>query len=192
MKAKQGSWVPHLKPWWLLVLAAGFSVFLLIGCQQASILSGASERSLSKASSATAAAAGFDEFGYNYTARVFVGAADGSDRMLDGMVWGDPTYANDHLVMKWSKAWDDARFHGGAWTPDAWVDNEWNGMVTGGSGETDHDKIIWVGSALESSPYWRDGGFAIWGEFEVILEQGVVGGVHSWLAHAVPTGYGSN
>lgn len=31
------------------------------------------------------------------------------------MVWGDPTYANDHLVMKWSKAWDDARFHGEPW-----------------------------------------------------------------------------
>jgi hypothetical protein len=51
---------------------------------------------------------GFDEFGYNYKARVFVGKADGVDRVLDGKVWGDPAYANDHLVMKWSKAWDDA------------------------------------------------------------------------------------
>jgi hypothetical protein len=55
---------------------------------------------------------GFDEFGYNYQARVFVGKADGVDRVLDNAVWGDPTYANDWLVMKWSKAWDDARFHG--------------------------------------------------------------------------------
>lgn len=192
MKTKQwlnGSRAPLLKPWWLFALVAGFSVFLLIGCQQASLLPNTSDQSLSKAA---AADKGFDEFGYNYTARIFVGAADGSDRILDGTVWGDPKYANDHLVMKWSKAWDDARFHGAPWTPDAWVDNEWNGMVTDGSGETDHDKIIWVGSTLESSPYWRDGGYAIWGEFEVILEQGVVDGVHSWLAHAVPTGYGSN
>jgi len=64
---------------------------------------------------------GFDEFGYNYKARVFVGRADGVDRVLDGKVWGDPTYANDWLVMKWSKAWDDARFHGAPWTPDAWL-----------------------------------------------------------------------
>jgi hypothetical protein len=62
-------------------------------------------------------------------ARVFVGKADGVDRALDGTVWGDSTYANDHLVMKWSKAWDDARFYGAPWTPDAWLDNEWNGAV---------------------------------------------------------------
>ena len=55
---------------------------------------------------------GFDEFGYNYQAMIFVGKADGVDRVLDGKVWGDLTYANDLLVMKWSKAWDDARFHG--------------------------------------------------------------------------------
>jgi hypothetical protein len=43
------------------------------------------------------AGGGFDEYGYNPTARNFVGAADGVDRNLDGTVWGDPTYANDHL-----------------------------------------------------------------------------------------------
>ena len=42
---------------------------------------------------------GFDQFGYNYKARIFVGAADGVDRSLDGRVWGDTTYANDHLVV---------------------------------------------------------------------------------------------
>ncbi len=57
---------------------------------------------------------GFDEFGYNYTARIFVGPADGVDRNLDGKVWGDPTYANDRLKMVWSKAWDDAKFNGSA------------------------------------------------------------------------------
>jgi hypothetical protein len=248
---------------------------------------------------------GFDEFGYNYQARVFVGKADGVDRVLDGAVWGDPTYANDHLVMKWSKAWDDARFHGAPWTPDAWEDNEWNGAVPGGSGEVWHYKIIWVGpiqnwdvrgtwnfaftctigcegtylhtmtiTTFDSStgefsgtgfyndnhayiwtvtgkvsgntfnftlvytglnqgytltgtgeissdgtkingtangpgqtftwtatttglaipnngPYWRDGGYRIWGEFEVIMDQGTAEGVHTWFAHAIPTGYGA-
>lgn len=135
---------------------------------------------------------GFDQFGYNYNARLFVASADGVDRSLDGAVWGDPTYANDHLVMKWSKAWDDARFHGAPWTPDAWVDNEWNGMLPDGSRTAEHVKIIWVGPDLESSQYWRDGGYAIWGEFEAILDQGMVNGQHMWWAHAQPAGYGGN
>ena len=135
---------------------------------------------------------GFDEFGYNYQARVFVGPADGVDRVSDGAVWGDPFYNNDHLVMKWSKGWDDARFHGAPWTPEAWEDNEWNGMVPGGSGEVWHYKIIWVGQDLETSPYWRDGGYAIWGQFEVILSQGTADGEHIWEAHAIPSGYGGN
>jgi hypothetical protein len=138
---------------------------------------------------------GFDQFGYNYKARIFVGSADGVDRNLDGTVWGDPTYANDHLVMKWSKAWDDARFHGAPWTPDAWLDNEWNGMFPGGSNSVWHYKIIWVGPELENSPYWRPGGYAIWGQFEVIMDQGIdpnIGPGHIWFAHALPTGYGGN
>lgn len=134
--------------------------------------------------------AGFDEFGYNYVAGIFVGSADGVDRVLDGKVWGDPTYANDHLVMKWSKAWDDARFHGADWTPEAWCNNEWNGMVEGGSGEVWHYKTVWVGPELEASPYWREGGYAIWGQFEVIMDQGTLEGIHYILAKANPCGYG--
>jgi hypothetical protein len=143
----------------------------------------------------TAAAAsvgkGYDEFGYNYQARTFVGKADGVDRVLDGTVWGDPTYANDHLVMKWSKAWDDARFNGAPWTPDAWCTNEWNGKVAGGSGEMETFKCIWVGPTLESSVYWRAGGYAIWGEFEAIMDKymGTPGGV-DWIAKATPNGLG--
>ena len=133
---------------------------------------------------------GFDEFGYNYNARVFVGPADGVDRSLDGAVWGDPTYAHDRLVMKWSKAWDKARFHGGEWNCNAWETNEWNGMVPDGSGETWHYKIVWVGSELEDSPCWRDGGYPIWGQFEVIMSHGTFANEHFWETHAIPTGFG--
>lgn len=133
---------------------------------------------------------GFDEFGYNYNARIFVGSADGVDRVLDGEVWGDPTYANDYLVMKWSKAWDDARFNGAPWTPDAWETNEWNGMVPGGSGEVWHYKIIWVGPALEKSPYWREGGYSIWGQFEVIMSQGIFENEHILEFLTSPNGFG--
>lgn len=138
------------------------------------------------------AAGGFDQFGYNYQARIFVGPADGVDRVLDGKVWGDPTYAKDRLVMKWSKGWDDARFNGAPWGPDAWETNEWNGAVPGGSGEVWHYKIIWVGPALQGSPYWREGGYPIWGQFEVIMDQGSSANEHFWYAHARPNGFGPN
>lgn len=133
---------------------------------------------------------GFDEFGYNYAAKIFVGRADGVDRNLDNAVWGDPTYANDHLVMKWSNAWDEARFNGQPWTCDAWTDNHWNGQVPGGSGEVWHYKIVWVGPELEQSPCWREGGYPIWGQFEVIFSQGTVGNEHFWEVHARAPGYG--
>lgn len=134
---------------------------------------------------------GFDEFGYNYGARIFSGAADGVDRNLDGTVWGDAAYGADHLVMKWSKAWDDARFGGAPWTSGAWVSNEWNGMKADGSKTTEHVKIIWVGPELENSPLWREGGYAIWGQFEAILDHGMVAGEHMWWTHAMPSGFGA-
>ncbi len=133
---------------------------------------------------------GFDEFGYNYGARLFSGPADGVDRTLDGTVWGDPLYAADHLVMKWSKGWDDARFGGAAWGPDAWCTNHWNGQVTGGSGETWHYLIVWVGPELQDSGYWRPGGYPIWGQFEVIFSHGTGPDSHFWETHATPTGLG--
>ncbi|HEY5489598.1 MAG TPA: hypothetical protein VIK25_00280, partial [Gemmatimonadaceae bacterium] len=83
---------------------------------------------------------GFDEFGYNRCARIFVGKADGVDNVLDGKVWGDPTYANDHLTMKWNAAWDACNAVGvadplrKAACTGAWTNNEWNGKVPGGSG----------------------------------------------------------
>lgn len=138
---------------------------------------------------------GFDEYGYNYQARIFVGPADGVDRNLDGTVWGDPTYANDHLVMKWSSAWDAARFDGEPWTPDAWCSNEWNGNVPGGSGEMETFKCVWVGfgpdGTEESSQYWRDGGYALWSGFEAIMDH-YAGQSGDWYAHAKPAGYGAS
>ncbi len=140
-----------------------------------------------------AIAGGFDQYGYNYNARLFEGKADGVDRNLDGTVWGDATYAKDHLVMKWSKAWDDARFNGGAWTTDAWTDNEWNGKVKGGSGAVWHYKIQWVGTCTDGE-YFDDGGYCVWGEFEVLMDQGSdpnLGDGHMWFAHAKSNGYGN-
>lgn len=141
------------------------------------------------ASPAMAAVKGFNDYGYNYTARIFNGPADGVDKTLDGKVWGDPTYANDQLVMKWSAAWDEG--NAGNWTADAWCTNHWNGDVPGGSGESEFYKIIWVGPELGNSPLWRDGGYAVWGQFEVIFDR-YLPSDHAleWFAKTTPAGLG--
>lgn len=140
------------------------------------------------------AAGGFNQFGYNYSAKIFSGPADGVDKKLDGKVWGDATYANDHLVMKWNQAWNDCNANGYD-NPDycagAWVINEWNGMMSDRSQWTEHVKIIWVGSARANSPYWVDGGYSIWGNYEAIQDQGMAPGhVRYVAAFAAPNGLG--
>lgn len=147
---------------------------------------------------ATVSAGGFDEFGYNDTAGIFVGPADGVDNVLDGKVWGDSTYANDLLVMKWNKAWDACNDAGND-DPDvctgAWTDNEWNGMAPNGSGSVWHYKIIWVGPENVAGSFWVEGGYRVWGNYEVLMDQGLdpnFGPGHLWFAHAVPNGYGGN
>ena len=122
---------------------------------------------------------GYNANGYNYCARNFNGPADGVDKVLDGTVWGDPTYANDHLVMKWNAAWDACNaFHTDDACAGAWTDNEWNGQVPGGSGETWHYKIQWVGSCGAYRTTLPDGGYCIWGAYEVIFSQGTVANQH--------------
>ena len=137
---------------------------------------------------------GFNEFGYNYCARIFNGPADGVDKVLDGMVWGDPTYANDHLIMKWNAAWDACN---AAPTTEnctgAWTDNEWNGKVPNGSGQNWHYKIVWSAICAAAGTL-TDGGYCVWGSYEVLMDQGSdpnAGPGHLWFAHAKPNGYGS-
>lgn len=148
--------------------------------------------STSLSASTGAAGNGFNQFGYNYNARIFNGLADGTDNILDGKVWGNPTYANDHLVMKWNAAWDACNDDP---TPEncagAWTNNEWNGHVQGGSGEMWLYKIKWNGACGSTSTPLLDGGYCIWGSYEVIFSQGTVANQHFWDAHAIPAGFGS-
>lgn len=142
---------------------------------------------------APVSAKGFNEFGYNDQARIFVGSADGVDRELDGAVWGDPTYANDHLVMKWNSEWTRGKVE--SWNNPpyaAWENNEWNGRVPGGSGEMWHYKIVWVGACGVEGNKLDNGGYCIWGQFAVIMDQGSSPDrVHEFLGKANPAGYGS-
>jgi len=142
---------------------------------------------------------GFDQYGYNRTARVFVGTASSwcADRVARGQYGnvdaclaanGMTAYANDRIVMKWNAEWDRGNTEGWTKPPyDAWENNEWNGAFPGGSGEVWHYKIVWV----ESCGAVPDGGYCIWGQFAVIMDQGMADGEHFWYTHAIPTGYGA-
>jgi hypothetical protein len=121
---------------------------------------------------------GFDEFGYNAQANTFVGDADGIDRVNDDEVWGDETYADDHLVMKWNQAWDDRGTYEGAWE-----NNNWNGKGPDGSGEIYHYKIVHNEDC--------SGANCVWGDFEIIQAQGVIDGEHTMEILETPNGYGA-
>lgn len=139
---------------------------------------------------------GFDQWGYNRTARIFSGTglswcmADGSSEASCRGNLG--AYADDKLVMKWNAEWDRGNDEG--WTDtnyDAWINNEWNGMVPGGSGSVWHYKIVWVGDCVANPSLVPEGAYCIWGQFATIMDQGTDSGAHDWFAHAFPSGYGS-
>jgi len=139
---------------------------------------------------------GFDEFGYNDNARLFNGTCKswhmgkfGSTEAGAEAYCGD--YSNDQLVMKWNAEWDRGNAEGWSNPPyNAWENNEWNGAFPGGSGEVWHYKIVWVGNCIANPLLVPDGGYCIWGQFAVIMDQGVTPTGHLWLTHASPTGYG--
>lgn len=139
-----------------------------------------------------AAANGFDQYGYNRTARVFngTGASWSVAQGLPANYLG--IYSNDNLVMKWNAEWD--RGNATNWLAGpygAYLDNEWNGNVPGGSGWTEHFKAVWIGSCADGTMF-PNGGYCIWGQFEAIFDRGMDPSHSPWiLAHANPAGYGS-
>ena len=133
---------------------------------------------------------GFDELGYNRSVRIFEGAADGVDGALDNKVYSLALYANDHLKMKWNSEWDRGNQEGWNNGPySAWIDNNWNGQVPNGSGEVWQYRIKWIGSCGPDGTPQADGGYCIWGQFEVILSHGTFDNGHFWDAHAIPAGF---
>lgn len=142
-----------------------------------------------------AGSTGFDQYGYNDTARIFngTGASWSLAKGLPADYLG--AYANDKLIMKWNAAWDACNAQRNAANcTGAWENNEWNGMVAGGSGAVWHYKIVWVGDYTQNPALVPAGGYGIWGEYAVIMDQGkdpAYGPGHQWFAHAAPTGYGT-
>src|SRR3989344_6436842 len=86
------------------------------------------------------AAGGFDQYGYNDTARLFNGT--GSSWCLAKGLPADcmGIYSPDKLVMKWNADWDRGNAENWSNPPyRAWTDNEWNGKKAG-SGAVWHYK----------------------------------------------------
>lgn len=141
------------------------------------------------------AANGFDEFGYNRTARIFNGTGSSwcQAKGLPANCMG--AYSPDKLVMKWTADWDRGNAENWSKPPydKAWEDNEWNGNVKGGSQAVWHYKIKWVGPCGTDNAKLPDGGYCIWGQFETVMDQGKdprLGPGHLWFTHANPAGYG--
>ncbi len=144
---------------------------------------------------------GFDQFGYNYQAHLFVGTYDSVDRSIDGTYWGQTgDFVDDELIMKWSDDWlsnkdcnGDGKLDRGI--PDAygisrgWLTNDVNGDYdSDGDGTQDAHytyfaKIVWVGP-----------GGSLWGEYEIIQEvyNDPVGGFHGLQFKLGAPGFGLN
>ncbi len=173
-----------LKKWGVLVLLALVLVLVVsIYNVKAQILPAKTEN-------------GFDEFGYNRTARNFNGTglswclAKGLTKEWCNNYLGSSV--NDKLIMKWNAEWDRGNAENWSKPPySAWTDNEWNGMVKGGSGSVWHYKIAWDETCAKGGTP-SAGGYCIWGQFKVLMDQGKDATGHFILDKSTPAGYGSH
>ena len=144
---------------------------------------------------------GFDSFGYNYTARVFNGtylqwcAEQGiTDPVACSNDLGGAS-VNDQVIMKWNAAWDACNASPILSRPancaGAWTDNEINGMVPGGDGSVWHYKIVYSPVCAAGGTPTNGSGYCVWGDYEVLMDQGTVNGTHTSYALATPNGYGA-
>jgi hypothetical protein len=131
---------------------------------------------------------GYDDWGYNYQARIFNGKYCDAYR---NALWCQP-YANDDLEMKWNDAWLSNQDNDGDFLLDrhfgfasyigsgAWLTNHQKGVYVDSKGKkqrwTYFVKIVAApADATLSGGTWyaADGteiGPAIWGEFAVVQE----------------------
>lgn len=174
----------------IALMAMACSAQQPVGPSSSSTLSGNATNGFTQASGG-----GFDQFGYNRTARIFNGT--GSSWCLARGAAADcmGIYSLDKLVMKWNAEWDRGNAEKWAIPPyRAWEDNEWNGNCQGCSGAVWHYKIQWVGSCGADYTPLPDGGYCIWGVFETLMDQGhdpTLGPWHLWYTFAKPNGYGT-
>lgn len=140
---------------------------------------------------------GFDEAGYNRTARIFSGTYGSwcMDKIGNATTCQNDygPWLNDKLIMKWNDEWDRGNAENWSKPPyNAWLNNISNGKLPGGSGETWMYKYVWIGPCGANYAPLPDGGYCIWGQFEVIMDKGNDGSGVIWYAHSTPSGYGAN
>jgi len=121
--------------------------------------------------------AGYDKFGYNYQAHIFVGTYDSSDRVLDGLYQGSGNaIADDKLIMQWSDDWISNRDCDGDGKLDRGIAGVSRGWLTNHvTGDFDSDpldlnfsedakytkfvKIVYVGP-----------GGTLWGQYKILQD----------------------
>ncbi len=138
---------------------------------------------------------GPDQYGYNRCAGNFNGTYSSWCVERGGAADCAGIYSPDKLVMKWNEEWDRGNAERWANPPyNAWLNNEINGKKAGGSGSIWHYKYQWVGPCGADYNPLPDGGYCIWGQFEVLMDQGhdpnYLPG-HLWFARANSNGYGN-
>ncbi len=152
-------------------------------------------------SSGNPVSVGFDQYGYNYQAHLFVGTYDSVDRNLDGTYWGSTgDYVDDELSMKWSDDWianrdcdGDGKLDRGSAAPygtsQGWLTNQVvgdydsDGDGTQDAHYTDFVKVVWVGPSGD-----------LWGQYTIIQEvyNDPVGGFHGLQLKVGAPGFGLN
>ena len=193
-----------MKRMYLSVLAAVALLLMLVVVQPASLQAAPGGCATIQSGTITDSAGnpiktGFDQYGYNYQARLFVGTYDSSDRVLDGKYQGGTgDYVDDGLIMKWSDDWLANRDCNGDHKLDrgipgaygisrGWLTNQNNGDYTDANGVVQHytyfAKIVWTGP-----------GSPLWGQYAIIQEvyNDPLGGSHGLQLKVGAPGFGLN
>lgn len=138
-------------------------------------------------------ATGFDSFGYNRCASIFNGTFAGYCAQRSQGPTCAGTTGDTKLVMKWNDGWDLGNFEGWSNGPYyATLDNEINGALADGTPFSEHFKTRWdAGCVASGGVTSSNGGSCIWGQFEILMDQGTQDGAHTWWTKQTPAGYGS-
>lgn len=143
---------------------------------------------------------GYDQFGYNYQAHMFVGTYDSVDRKIDGTYWGESgDFVDNKLIMKWSDTWlanvdcnGDGKLDRGlidgvpSGISKGWLTNHVIGDYTldgNVQNYTDFVKIVWTGP-----------GSPLWGQYMIIQEvwNDPAGGLNGLYNKIGAPGFGLN
>ncbi len=141
------------------------------------------------------AAGGFDQYGYNYQAQSFNGRYCDFDRVIGG------DFCDVQLSMKWSYYWLNPDRQRGCdrktgvctGTSTGWLTNHQRGTNPNGSHWEYFVKIVYTGESHPDGFVYPNGGYAIWGVYEVIQEvyNDPSVGANGKLTLANPPGFGT-